>query len=427
MDGEVSQYSLKFRPLYFRDVYGQDATVKALRKRVLANDFPQAICLRGPFGCGKTSLALIMAAAMMSHTEDGEPDWNCPDNKSILNQTFDRDVMLLDASRWSGKDAMLEFTQSISTRPLYSKSGIRVCIIEEADQASSAAMLSLLKILESPKPFNKFILCSMEDKGVPKSVLSRCQCYNINSIGMGSIMYNLKHIMEETGDWGNEKIPQEFKLEGLATIANAANGSMRVAVQYLEKCIVNEAYTKPEIMNLLEVVDESAVWEMMDSLLKGEKDETVLRSIIGMKTGEQVMHFYQYCIMMLGEAVLYKETKVAYDEQCEPRLKKLASYPELERLFYCLTLHPQMNKPYLRTSDVVAALASFYQGIDFRPGKSPVIADAFKPSITCNTAAEDSQKVTIGVPPEKETLFKQPQVRVRRTVTSSEINNNIPF
>ena len=88
-----------------------------------------------------------------------------------------------------------------------------------------------------------------------------------------------------------------------------------------------------------------------------------------------------------------------------------------------------MNKPYLRTSDVVAALASFYQGIDFRPHSGPVIADAFKPSIVCGPAVVETtpQKVTIGVPPEKETLFKQPQVRVRRTVTSSEINNNIPF
>lgn len=429
MSDEVSQYSLKFRPRYFRDVYGQDATVKALKKRVLTNDFPQAICLRGPFGCGKTSLALIMAAAMMAHTEDGEPDWNCPDNKSILNQTFDRDVMLLDASRWSGKDAMLEFTQSISTRPLYSRNGIRVCIIEEADQASSAAMLSLLKILESPKSFNKFILCSMEDKGVPKSVLSRCQCYNIKPLNIKDIMYGLKHILDETGLWEDEKIPQEFKLEGLATIAGVCEGSMRVAVQHLEKCIVNEVYTKSEIMNLLEVIDESTVWEMMDSLLKGEKNETVLRSIVGMKTGEQIMHFYQYCIMMLGEAVLYKETKVAYDEQCEPRLKKLASYPELERLFYCLTLHPQMNKPYLRTSDVVAAIASFYQGIDFRPNKGPVIADAFRPGVVCGPAVVEAtpQKITIGVPPEKETLFKQPQVRVRRTANSMELNSNIPF
>ena len=366
-DQEISQFSLKYRPIYFKDIYGQDATVKALRERISNNDYPQAICLRGPYGCGKSSLAYITAAAMMSHDLDGEPNWDSPDCKSILDQTFDRDVMLLDASRWSGKDSMLEFTQCLETRPLFSKSGIRVCIIEEADQASNAAMLSLLKILESTKTYNKFILCSMEEKGIPKSILSRCQVYNIKSLATKDIMYGLKHIMELEGLWKDDSIPLNFRTEGLKTIADCSEGSMRNAVQYLEKCITSKVFAPDEISSLLGIMDETATWKILDLLLEKAKDETVLRKFIWMKSGDETMQFFNYACMMLSEGLLYKETGVSADESNVWRMEKMAKSPNLESLYYCLTLHPQMSKPYLRQSDLLGAVVAYYQGLDFKP------------------------------------------------------------
>lgn len=393
MKDEVSQYSLKFRPRRWEDIYGQDKTVKALRKRIIEKDYPTAILLQGKFGCGKTTIAELFAAAMQASLPDGNPDWNNPSCKSILSGAFDRDTVRLDGSQMSGKSDVVDFTRDLMQRPLYDKR--KILLIEEIDQISSAGMSSLLKVLENVKPWCTIILLSMEDK-VSGAIKSRCQCYNINPVDMGSIMYNLKHIMEETGDWSNEKIPQEFKLDGLAAIANAADGSMRVAVQYLERCIVNEAYTKKEIQALLEVVDESQIWEILDSLLRGEKDESILRSLAWMKTGEPVMHFYNYATMMMAEAILYKETGVACDDRSEPRLKKLSKMPELERLYYCFTLHPQMNKPFLRSSDLVGCIASFYQGLDFRPQAPIVIPQTIDISKTSGTirmreSAEESK------------------------------------
>jgi len=378
---DVTQYSLRFRPLYLRDVYGQDATVRALLKRSKENDWPQAICLRGPYGCGKSSIAFILAAMMQAHDITGEPIWDTPDNQAILNQTFDRDVLLLDASRWSSKDAMVEFTQSISTRPMYSQSGIRVCIIEEADQASNAAMLSLLKILESTKSYNKFILCSMEDKGIPNSVLSRCQCYQIKSIGVKDIMMNLKHIMEQTGDWTNESIPDEFRLQGLGAIAAAAQGSMRQAVQFLEQCIVNEAWTLDDIDNLIGVIDEEKTWRILDGLLEKSKDAKMWRTLVGLKTGDETNHFINYCSMLLSECMIYGITGFCYDgERAEGRFKKMLKTGNVSDLFYCITMHPQLNKPYTRTTDILSALTCYYEGVKFKPtSEEPVKLEELKP------------------------------------------------
>jgi len=409
-DQEISQYSLKYRPIYFKDVYGQDSTVKALRERISNNDYPQAICLKGPYGCGKSSLAYIVAAAMMSHDIDGEPNWDSPDCKSILSQSFDRDVMLLDASRWSGKDSMIEFTQCLETRPLFSKSGIRVCIIEEADQASNAAMLSLLKILESTKTWNKFILCSMEEKGIPKSILSRCQVYNIKPLATKDIMYGLKHIMELEGLWKDDSIPLTFRTEGLKTIADCSEGSMRNAVQYLEKCITSEVYDPNEISSLLGIIDEMATWKILDLLLDKSNDETMLRKMIWLKAGEETMHLYNYMCMMLAEGLLYKETGVSADDSNVWRMKKMAESPNLESLYYCLTLHPQMNKPYLRQSDILGAIVSYYQGLNFKPGSAVVNTIPKEPALA------KTEKVPVA---ETKPAEIAPRIRLRENVSST--------
>ena len=72
--------------------------------------------------------------------------------------------------------------------------------------------------------------------------------------------------------------------------------------------------------------------------------------------------------MLLSEAVLYKETGFVYDDNAENRLRTMGNNPNAESLLYTLTLHPQLNKPFIRNSDLIGALVGYYQGIDMRPG-----------------------------------------------------------
>lgn len=370
---EISnQFSIKHRPHCWEDVVGQDTIVKALKKRILDGNYGKAIILEGPFGCGKTTIAQIYAAAIMSHDSKGNPNWNDPECKAILEETFNSDVIRLDGGMFSGKSDMVDLLQDLNKRPLYSKN--RVIIIEECDQLTGASVNALLKTLEDPHDWNHFILLSMLDKkGIPAAIKSRCQTYKVKSLDVMPIMMGLKNILEKEGLWGDKNIPQEFFLEGLKTIANCAQGSMRSAVQYLEKCLVNEAWTKDVIIDLLQVLDDVAMWEILEALLTKTKEESVLRKLIWMKTGDEVDHFINYCVMMLSEAMLYRVTKVACDEQHEARLKTLSEAPYVESLFYCLTLHPQMSKGYVRTSDLLSCIVSFYQDVNFKPGNAIVV------------------------------------------------------
>ena len=87
---------------------------------------------------------------------------------------------------------------------------------------------------------------------------------------------------------------------------------------------------------------------------------------------------------MSSEAMIYRVTQVACDDQHEGRLKAMASCPNLEDLFYCLTLHPQLCKAFVRTSDLLGAISCYYQGVNFRPGMAI-------------TATRQPEKVELGI------------------------------
>lgn len=354
MDEKVSQFSIKYRPLYFKDVFGQDNVVKAIQKRSKENKFPQSILLQGQFGIGKTTLAFIIAAAMNKRDKNGEPDWECPDNKAILNQSFSRDTILLDASRWSGKDDIIEFTNVMKSRPMYSESGIRIFIIEEIDQASTAAKLSLLKILEKPDPYNKFILLSMESNGVPNSIKSRCQVYNLKPISIKDMMMAMRNVLVQSGDW--ENLPVSFKTEGLACIANNSKGSLRTAIQNLEACIEGQLYNPEDIEGLIGTTDEASTYKILEGLLKKSRDETMWGTIY--KSDPQ--EIYNYLTLILSNVMIYKNAGYIDDERFESSIRGMSNNPNVKSLFNILSRHPQLCKPYMRKADLLSALAEYY-------------------------------------------------------------------
>ena len=369
-EDKITQYSIAYRPRKWEDVYGQSTVVEALKRRVLSNNYPKATLLVGPFGTGKTTIAEILAACMQANLPDGNPDWDHPSNKPILNETFTRDTQRLDGSRIGGKGDVVEFTSILKVKPMFDRK--RVLIIEEADQLSTAAQNALLKVLEDPDANTHFILLSMNDKnGVSAPIKSRCQVYSIKSLKTVDLMKAMKHVMEVSGSWQDSSIPDEFKLKGLSLIASASKGSLRVALQNLEGCIVAKAYTPEEIGNLLEdVADDIKMFKMLQLILDKSNEESLWDAIFDNK---DPMHFYNYMSMLVAEAILWKQTGYKYSETAYG-LEVLGKHKNIQSLFNILTTHPLLNKPYIRATDLVAALMSFYQeepkikiGVDSRP------------------------------------------------------------
>ena len=356
-EDKITQYSIVYRPHKWEDVYGQDVVVGALKRRVLSNNYPKATLLVGPFGTGKTTIAEILAACMQASLPDGNPDWNHPSNKPILNETFTRDTQRLDGSRIGGKGDVVEFTSILKVKPMYDRK--RILIIEEADQLSSAAQNALLKVLEDPDANTHFILLSMNDKsGVSAPIKSRCQVYSVKSLKTADLMKAMKHVMEVSGDWQSDAIPDEFKLKGLSLIASASKGSLRVALQNLEGCIVAKAYTPEEIGTLLEdVADDIKMFKMLQMILDKSNEGALWDFIFDNK---DPMHLYNYMSMLVAEAILWKQTGYKYSETAYG-LEVLGKHKNIQSFFDILTSHPLLNKPFIRTTDLVAAIMSFYQ------------------------------------------------------------------
>lgn len=422
MESTTTQYNVLYRPHTWDDVYGQDLIVNDLRKRVLEDNLPKAILLQGGFGQGKTTIAEILAGAMQAHDENGNPDWNHPSNKVILNETFTRDTIQFDGASMRGVDEVEALVSKLKGKPLYDK--YKIVILEEADQVSATAMKSLLKHLESPAPHVRWILLSMLDKkGIPDSIKSRCLVYNVKPLDVMSSMLCLKSIMEKTGDWENEDIPDSFRLEGLSTIAEVSRGSQRVAVKILEQCISGGIYTKEEIEEQFSTIDEEKTWRILDGLLCMTKDKSIWKTIVGLKndsTEDGASHLYNYMKLILGEAILFKETGFVYDEKQRDRMERFCSSPNMERLFYDLTLNPLMTKAYITTSDIVSALSMYYQGVDLRNGTKADVAT------NVSTVPREEPKVEHAEEPRLERMRESSVRRVVREPVRREPTTRTP-
>lgn len=414
---EITQYSLKYRPRKWSEIFGQDKTVSALKERLKSGKIPSSILIRGKYGCGKTTIAELFSACLVSDTldDDMNPNWNCHSCQSILNGSFNRDVMRLDGSTLSGKDDVIAVCQNLNISPLYDKR--KVLIIEEADQISSAGKLSLLKILEGLKPFVTVILLSMESNGISDAIKSRCQTYDIKPLSKESIMFNLKSIMEKENLWNDESIPNEFRLQGLSAIASLSDGSMRNAVQCLEQCVTNGAFTVNQIDELFETFSEEKMYNILPALLNKSKDEVIWHTILGLKSGEETSHFYNYITMILSESMIAYQTGCVYNDRDMQKLMSFGKNPNCKKLFQCFNLNPIFNKAYIRNTDILTALSQYYD--------DTVETNILREDIVLNTPTSETQVNNSKVNTET------PKVRQRVKSTPSTTNNisnlNIKF
>jgi DNA polymerase-3 subunit gamma/tau len=263
------QLSISQRPRLLKDVFGQNNVIKELLHQQSTHHWPQAMLLKGPTGTGKTTIAQIIAMAINCQSPDieGNPCGECPSCKSIKSEDFHRDTHRLDGSQ-SGKDDVIDITSAINISPMYDNNTI--IIIEESDQLSAKAKSALLKVLEKPKDNVYFILLSMVSTGLPMEIQSRCQVFNLQRFTVINIMYALKSILEKKNLWESDTIPNSFKVEGLKAIAESSEGSLRAAVQALDKCLIGEYWTLELIQQNVGIIDERQTFNLIELLVNGD-------------------------------------------------------------------------------------------------------------------------------------------------------------
>lgn len=219
--------ALKYRPKQFADITGQRPVWLVLRRMVQLGQVPTALLLTGSRGCGKTSTARILAAALNCEgsTTTGEPCGLCPSCEAVADGTA-FSVMEIDAA----SNGLIADIKKLQHDLMYDSGGkFRVVLLDEAHSMSAAAFNALLKLLEEPPERTVFVLLTTEKGKIMPTVASRCMPFPFRRIPVQEIVGRLTTIC--AAEWPAEEIEPAL----LADIAERADGGMRDAVMLLDQ------------------------------------------------------------------------------------------------------------------------------------------------------------------------------------------------
>ena len=260
----------KWRPQSFEDIAGQAHIARTLQNAIRTNRIAHAYLFTGVRGVGKTTAARILAKAL--NCEKGptpNPCNQCNHCEEITNGTS-LDVLEIDGASNRGIDEIRQIIENVRYHP--AKCRFKIYIIDEVHQVTKDAFNALLKTLEEPPSFVKFILATTEPHRLPETILSRCQRYDFRRISLREIVQRLEEIAKKEG--------LNITEGALVLLAREADGSMRDAQSLLEQVL---ACAAPEgtkgapssvdevlLQDILGLAERKVLYEISNAVIQGD-------------------------------------------------------------------------------------------------------------------------------------------------------------
>jgi len=261
---------LKYRPLKFSELIGQDLMSKTIQNAIEMNRIANAYLLTGVRGVGKTTTARIIAKSLnclnITEQDNNEPCGVC-DNCKAITESRSVDVYEMDAASRTGIADIRELIEGVQYSPVSSK--YKVYIIDEVHMLSTAAFNGLLKTLEEPPPHVKFIFATTEVRKIPTTILSRCQRYDLKRVEPDDLVIFLKSICE--------KESVEFEEGALKIIARAADGSVRDGLSILDQSIAfsGKHISEEQVKEMIGLNDPTKILELIKFITAGQTQKSL--------------------------------------------------------------------------------------------------------------------------------------------------------
>jgi DNA polymerase-3 subunit gamma/tau len=308
----------KYRPSTFISVVGQSSLTNTLKNAISSNHLAHAYLFCGPRGVGKTTCARIFAKTIncMNKTADNEACNECESCKAF-NEQRSYNIHELDAASNNSVDDIRTLIEQVRIPPQVGQ--YSVYIIDEVHMLSTAAFNAFLKTLEEPPAHAVFILATTEKHKVLPTILSRCQIYDFNRIGVNDTIEHLQHIAQK------ENIKAEP--EALGVIAQKADGGMRDALSIFDQVVSfcgNEITYKAVIENL-NVLDYDYYFRLVDGFLKGNISGSLLIFNEILNKGFEGQNFIN------GLSAHFRDLLVCKDPKTDSLLEVGANIRELYR------------------------------------------------------------------------------------------------
>ncbi|ETA70222.1 DNA polymerase III subunit gamma/tau [Candidatus Pelagibacter ubique] len=270
MNNNSKVLALKYRPQTFDDLIGQEVVAETITNSIKADKIPNAYLFTGIRGIGKTTTARIVAKALnCSNGIDNLCKENFCESCKSISESSHIDVLEMDAASKTGVDDvrdLIEFSRYGPTSAKY-----KIFIIDEVHMLSKQAFNALLKTLEEPPEYLKFIFATTEIKKIPITVVSRCQRFDLSRIKSSELLEFIKKIKDQE----NGKITDD----ALKLIVKISEGSVRDSLSLLDRALLSLDEGKELDLNSAQKIfgyfDKSQLIDLFELILKGEETKVI--------------------------------------------------------------------------------------------------------------------------------------------------------
>ncbi len=264
--------ALKYRPQSFDDLIGQSVIAETIINSIKANKIPNAYLFTGIRGVGKTTTARIVAKSLncLKGIENLCKDKLCENCEAITNSNH-IDVLEMDAASKTGVDDVRDLIEFSRYGPTSSK--YKIFIIDEVHMLSKQAFNALLKTLEEPPEYLKFIFATTEIKKIPITVVSRCQRYDLSRVQSSELLEFIKKIKDKE----NGKVSDD----ALKLIVKISEGSVRDALSLLDRGLLtlenNNELDLKKAQKIFGYFDKSQLIDIVELVLKADEKKVIMK------------------------------------------------------------------------------------------------------------------------------------------------------